>query len=188
MKFDKKEKILRLSAEELVLSAAAHFGKGEAEGLPTPIPPLAEDGEETVGYADFSLPTYAGRVEARASLWREDDRRVLVRRFRLSHAETENKKETVSLLRALGFALAYALAGEELPAFRFFLFDEAGGCEVLEEAPDAHALEDFFARLLTGLAADATHEIARVCDRLPTFLSVPFPYADVREGQRGKGI
>lgn len=184
MKFDVKEKILRLTAEELVLSAAAYFGKHEVESFPTALPAQKEDGADSVAYADFSVPAFAGRLEACASLLKEGDRVTVVRRFSLSDVSKENKKETLALLRGLGFALAYAFVGEGIPAFRILLSDETGHEEVLEEAPDARALEDFFARLLTGLMADATHEIARVTERLPTFLSVPFPYPDVREGQK----
>ena len=184
MKFDGKEKILRLTAEELVLSAAAYFGKHVIESFPVSLPAQKGDGEDSIAYADFSVPSFAGRLEARASLLREGERITVLRRFSLSQTNKENKKETLALLRGLGFALAYAFAGEGIPAFRMILSDDTGAEEVLEEAPDARALEDFFARLLTGLMADATHEISRVTERLPTFLSVPFPYPDVREGQR----
>ena len=184
MKFDISEKILRLSAEELVFAASAHYGHRLDSDFPSPIAPLPEDGEATTVFSDFSLPDFAGRMEAHASLLREGERVTLVRRFYVPKLSRESAKEMTALLRGLGFALAYAFATDKTPAFRILCFDEEDRVTSIEETPDPQAVEGFFARLLMGLVSDASHEIARVTERMPTFLTVPFPYADVREGQR----
>ncbi len=184
MKFDLKEKILRLSAEELVLSASAHYGKRTLDRFPEELPLLPEDGRVAVAYPAFSLPELRGELEARCALAETAEGLTVTRRFHLSSEMKETQRELHALLRALGFALCYAFADSRLPAFRILLTDDAGVTEEIAEAPDAVSVESFFARLLTGLAFDATREIERVAVRLPSFLSVPFPYADVREGQR----
>ncbi len=183
MKFDIKEKILRLSAEELVRTAAAHYGNTAEEALPAALPLSPEEGRDSTAYASFALPAFSGVMSAAAALCEENGKTVLVRRFAYDYRGDEDALQR-RRLRALGFALVYAFAGETLPSFRFLLVHESGECEVWEEAPDAVAVEQFFARLLTGLLADGGCEIERVTERLPTMLSVPFPYADVREGQR----
>lgn len=184
MKFDLKEKILRLTAEELVLSAAAYYGKRTFDAFPAPLAPQEADGCDRAVTADFSLPAFAGQMEAHAALRVEDGKTVLVRRFYCTETDGEARKDVKALLRGLGYALSYAFAEESVPAFRMLLLSEEGETDIIEEAPDAMAAETFFARLLAGLVADATHEIERVTERMPTFLTVPFPYADVREGQK----
>ena len=184
MKFDLKEKILRLSAEELVLSASAHYGKRTLDAFPSELAPRPEDGRAASAYPAFSLPEFHGELEARAALLETEGGVTVTRRFLLPAEMKDAKGELHALLRALGYALSYAFADERLPAFRIYLLHETGEEEEITEAPDAVSIEAFFARLLTGLAFDATHEIERVTVRLPSFLSVPFPYADVREGQK----
>ena len=184
MRFDVKEKILRLSAEELVLTASARLGYDAEESFPTLLPSRASDGEEKKKHAAFAVPAFSAVVEATACVSVENGRTVLSRRFLIAARDPEGKKEAKRLLRALGFALCYAFAEEGNICFRFDLENTEGAHELLEEAPDAVALEKFFFRLLTALTADAAHEMERVTERLPSFLSVPFPYADAREGQK----
>ena len=184
MKFDPKEKILRLSAEELVTSAAAQLGKSELYPFPVFLPHRDEDGEEKTVSIAFGLPAFRGEVSAKASVRKQSEKPVLTRRFSCSARGITEKKEEKRLLRALGFVLCYGFSEGETPLFRFLLSYPDGTEEVMEEAPDAPALESFFARLLTAFSADARYETERVTERLPSFLSSPFPYAAVREGQK----
>lgn len=184
MKFDPKEKILRLSAEELVTSAAAQLGKSESVPFPILLSHKKEDGEEKTISIAFGLPSFRGAVEAKASLLIQDEKTVLVRRFSGAARSAMERKEEKSLLRALGFVCCYGFAEGGLPAFRFYLSHPDGSEEVIEEAPDAGALESFFARLLGAFASDARYETERVTERLPSFLSAPFPYSEAREGQK----
>ncbi len=182
MKFDAKEKILRLSAEELVLSASLHLGHDGVEAFPEELPTKGEAIEAT---AAFAVPAYAGHLSARAYLQEEDGRPVLSRSFLIpKNTASEARKEAMRLLRALGFVLCYAFAERGRLGFSFRLLDEEGTEEMLCETPAPEALERFFAKLLTALVTDAAYEMERVTDRLPTFLSVPFPYKDAREGQK----
>ena len=184
MKFDAKEKILRLSAEELVLAASARLGHDTGDLFPPLLPSLSTDGEKREETAVFALPAFSVKVSANASVRREGDTLLLTRRFLCPLCDAETRKERERLLRALGFVLCYAFADGNTVAFSFSLEDPEGGVTEMREAPDAASLEAFFARLLTALAADAAHEMERVTERLPTFLSVAFPYPDVREGQK----
>ncbi len=186
MKYDAKEKILRLSAEELVLTAFAHYEKEEVEHFPPELAPGKEDGTKTVVFSGFAVPAFSGEMEAKAYLQQQKDGTLLAfRRFLLPRALGKERRKTVlRLLRGLGFALCYAFAGEGVSCFRFALTDEDGNAECLEEQPSPEEIERFFYRLLSGLITDADREIERVTVRMPSFLSVPFPYADVREGQK----
>ncbi|MBE6656033.1 MAG: ATP-dependent DNA helicase [Ruminococcaceae bacterium] len=184
MKFDAKEKILRLTAEELVSLASARLGHDAPFGFPEALPALPLDGENTMTTAAFAIPAFSAEVTARAHLRDADGGTVLSRRFRLSARDAEGKKEETRLLRALGFVLCYAFSDRGKVSFCFYLEDEKGTVTQLCEAPDTLSLEKFFARLLTSLVQDASYEMERVTERLPSFLSVAFPYPDVREGQK----
>lgn len=182
MKFDIKEKILRLSAEELVKTAALRLGNDTDDIFPDSLSSLPSDGETQTATAAFSLPAFGAEVFCRACVKEENGVTVLSRRFLRSDRDGDGKRET-RLLRALGFVLCYAFADGGAVSFHFYVENERGEVTELREAPDAQSLETFFARLLTALAADAAHEIERVTERLPSFLTVPFPYGDAREGQ-----
>ena len=184
MKFDHKEKILRLTAEELVSTASARLGHDFSEGFPLALPSLSSDGEEKNTTSAFAIPAFSAEVSARAALRVTDDGIVLSRRFRSLVSNAEGKKSQTRLLRALGFVLCYAFANGQRVSFCFYVEEGDGNVSTLCEAPDAPSLEKFFARLLTALVKDAAHEMERVTLRLPSFLSVAFPYPDVREGQR----
>ncbi len=184
MKFDAKEKILRLTAEELVCIASARLGHDASECLPEALSTLTADGVEATATAAFAIPAFRAQVTASARLCDTEDGIVLTRRFRLSACDAEGKKEETRLLRALGFVLCYAFADRGRVSFRFSLESTEGEVTELSEAPDSSLSETFFARLLTALVRDAAHEIERVTERLPSFLAVAFPYPDVREGQR----
>lgn len=185
MKFDAKEKILRLSAEELVLAASARLGHDAHEVFPKPIPHRPADGTWKEATAAFAIPAFSAEVCAGAGVSSsENGTLLLTRRFFAPACDAETKKERERLLRALGFVLCYAFAEGKETAFCFYLEDQSGAVSELCEAPDPASLEKFICRLLTALALDAAHEMERVTERFPTFLSIPFPYADVREGQK----
>ena len=185
MKFDAKEKILRLTAEELVLSASLHLGYDGMGVFPEELPPSFKERDPIETTAAFAVPAYSARLSAHAYLCEEEGRAVLYRRLLLpKKMPGEARKEALRLLRALGFVLCYAFADKGVLGFSFALSDGEGGEEMLREEPTPASLETFFARLLTALASDAAYETERVTERLPTFLSVPFPYREAREGQK----
>ncbi|MBQ9735939.1 MAG: ATP-dependent DNA helicase [Clostridia bacterium] len=183
MKFEQKEKILRLSAEELVLLAAAYYNDLDA-ALPPRLPARPADGAQSRAKCAFALSDLQGELLAEAPLRKDADGTVLTLRFLSVATDKKQKEKEKRLLRGYGYLLSYAFAAPYPPAFCFYLENESGEEETLFDLPRADALEAFFARALTALAADAEREVERVTKRLPSFLSVAFPYADVREGQR----
>ncbi len=94
-------------------------------------------------------------------------------------------EEDLRFLRGYAFTVL-SLTGEEGNAELIFEivsvpFDKT---RILRERPERAAVRRFFGRVTEALRADAEREIERVVLRLPTFLSVPFPYGEARGGQK----
>ncbi len=109
---------------------------------------------------------------------------LTVRAETLSDPDTLPEEER-RFLRGYGFLLL-SLTGEEGSAELFLEiksipFDKT---VVLNEKPDRASVRRFFGRVTEALRADAAREIERVVLRLPTLLSVPFPYGEARGGQK----
>lgn len=184
MKYEQKEKILRLSAEELVSVGYFHYGAEELAALPLLLPPPAEAGEAREAVCGFSLDALPCRMQAHAAVREEGEgRRTLSLCFSVEGSVLTLSSAEEKYMRALAFAHAYAFSDGMPLSLCFSVADPYGASRTWEETPDACAVERFFEKMIVALAADATREVERVSERLPSFLSVAFPYADAREGQ-----
>ncbi len=97
------------------------------------------------------------------------------------------KKAEAAQARGEGFVLAKMYAGSEKTdalSLRIIYINEASGeKDEHTEVLDTGAVSTFFKKCITAVDTYAQPEIERVCERLPSFEKVKFPYSDIRSGQ-----
>ena len=196
MYFKGKEKRLLLSVSEAVRIAGVRYGmSGDGEDAGFVLSPCATfDGGVPAApsgaalffgefpFDEFSLSLY-GCAEA------ERDEKGALRTLSLCVTVPTNperlEKNVLARIRAEGFLLAFLAHSEGDIVIRFELYSAVYDKRVtLTEQPKKSELSRFFERVLSAIREDASMEIDRVTRRLPTFSSVPFPYGEVREGQK----
>lgn len=201
MYFKRKENLLEISLTEAVRLAYARYASPrDPDAAPASLS-LVYDVDERALRKD-SVPTQMGDAclfekilpleDIRVRLmgyavpaYREDGEIMSLTLF----AETDEDPETPSAsllkhIRGIAFLLA-ALADTDGITLKLSLsslpFDKTV-CRV--EKPAKKDVLRFLSRLLSALKEDAHAELDRVTRRLPSFLSVAFPYTEVREGQK----
>ncbi len=200
MYFRRKEKTLDLSLGEAVHIAHARYGGRAEDGKEARaclFPTLSEASLSTgapqvpngavlfsreIPFGDFSLRLFG----CAAPTYDENGALTsLSLRAEISENPENIDASTLKHIRAHLFLLA-ALAGIRgeisLRAYIYSrLFDKT---VTHEEKPALSAVSRFFEKTLAAIKEDAHLEVDRVTRRLPSFLSVPFPYGEAREGQK----
>ncbi len=196
MYYSGKEKILYVRVEEAVSLAYARYvapdpkeapsfgitlATGTDEGI---LRSLAKGKEPTVPFGRLATRDVAfGELSLRlvGVLEAEDD--VLSLRLRTEDDPKELSDAARRYVRGVAFVLCY-LFGNESPSFCAYVSSSLhpeGVC--IEETPSKRDVERFLKRLCDALRDDVCREVERVVLRLPSFLSVPFPYGEARTGQ-----
>lgn len=206
MIYDVKRKILRLSVSEAVTSAYVRYSApSEGEG--------AEHSIRLTGRSDKQLLalTEADLSSAKAV---KDAPQFFLRAFALGdlscemvgeaetvyengvlaamlfRAETDEDPDALSegalrFLRGVAFLTASLVDWEKEIVLRYEIRSiPYGKTASSEEKPERSAMRRFWKRVTDALLRDSHHEAERVSKRLPTFLRVPFPYGEAREGQK----
>ncbi len=177
MKFERKERRLLLSPEELVAFALPRYAMRE-EAPPRRLG--EEEGEQTDLTFDFTVGELTYRLSDRVKV----EGSTLFLSFATDEDPRELSKDALGYVRGVGFLMLYAL-GEGASAFRIGIKNRLTGVSVtLAEGPDEKDLSRFFGKLRAALAADPNGEIERLTKRHPTFLGLAFPYPNVRDGQK----
>lgn len=145
-----------------------------------------EDGDALLFSRFFSLGDIKTELSAYA-VPKYEENKLLSLTFRVHTlcSPEEMAEEDLRFLRGYGFTVL-SLTGEEgnvelVWEIKSIPFDKT---VTLREKPERTAVRRFFGRVSEALRADAEREIERVVFRLPTFLSVPFPYGEARGGQK----
>ena len=200
MYFKRKERVLDVSVEEAVRIAYMHYGESIGDGdtnafslfptvdegaLSKGVPAVPEGARLLSGsfpFEDVTLQLFGCAVPT-------VDESGSLTELTLTLETNENPEHlsaaTLKYLRGVGFVLAFLAESSGTLSLRFDIRSLPYGKTVSRvEQPRAQELSRFFARVLDALREDASFEIDRVTRRLPSFLSVPFPYGEVRGGQR----
>lgn len=200
MYFKRKEKALCLSLDKAVHIAQARYGTraDEGDGLRVRLAPaLPKDAfvedeptapenavlfSREIPFGDFSIrlfgcaePTY--------------DEHGVLSALSLRAEVGENPENlaaaTLKYIRAHLFLLAFLAGGEGNITVHAEIYSSVYDKRIrYEEKPTASAVSRFFEKALAAWKEDAHLEIDRVTRRLPSFLTVPFPYGEAREGQK----
>lgn len=159
-----------------------HAGTAERADLQKP----ARRGDAMLFSRTFSLGDIETELFAYAVPTYEEERlcALTLRAETLSDPDALPEEEA-RFLRGYGFLLLWLTGGEGEVALSLEIksipFDKS---VVISEKPARAAVRRFFARVSEALREDAAREIERVVLRLPTLLSVPFPYGEARGGQK----
>ncbi len=196
MYFKGKEKKLLLSVSEAVRISSVRYGiSGDGEDTLFSLSPMAALSEGApvapagsvlfsgeFPFDDLSLSLYGcAEVETDA----KNKVSALSFRVEVSANPERIEKSVLSRIRGVGFLLAYLAKSEGDISLCFELYSPIYDKRViLTEKPARSQLSRFFERVFSALKEDASMEIDRLTRRLPTFSSVPFPYGEVREGQK----
>ena len=179
MKFERKEHCLLLSPEDLVAFALPRYAMKE-EAPPRRLGQREGEGQKKALLLDFSVEALSCRLVGEETV--EGDALVLT--FATNEDPCELSRDALAFVRGVGFLSLYAL-GEEAASFRIVIQNRLTGVEnTIIEAPKKSDLSRFFDKLRLCLSADPDGEIERITARHPSFLAVPFPYREAREGQR----
>ena len=196
MYFKGKEKKLLLSVSEAVRIASARYGM-EWDGVDmgfslSPVSTLVDGVPNapcgsTLFSGDFPLDEFSLSLYGCAKTETDEEGRITKLSFCVEVGTNPERieKSVLACARGVGFLLAFLAGSEgELSLCLEFCSSIYDKRVTVTEKPSKKELNRFFERVLSALKEDASMEIDRVTRRLPTFLSVPFPYADVREGQK----
>ena len=177
MKFERKERRLLLSPEDLVAFALPRYAVKE-EAPPRRLG--GDEGETKKFFFDF----FVGETSCRLLGEERVEGDVLLQAFDTEEDPREISKDALAYVRGVGFLTLYAFGGEVL-SFRIAIKNRLTGVTVtIAEAPERKDLSRFFEKLRLCLATDPNGEVERITKRYPTFLTVPFPYPNAREGQK----
>lgn len=178
MFFDPGEKILSLSPEEMLSVAWQRYASiPEDESLC----PVRED----ASFADisFSFPLAEGKAVLKGKVKREGA--ALLFAYTFGGDPEVLPPLALRRIRGLGFLYAYMAGGGAPLPIRFrvesCLSDKSNEWE---ETPTSPTLCQFFRRAKEALEADAGHAVDKAVRRMPTLANLPFPYSNIREGQR----
>lgn len=177
MKYERKERLLLSSFEDAVAFALPRYAMKEEA------PPVRLGGrdtsKETVSF-DIPLADVTCRIEGEAVV----DEGVCLLSFSTTEDPREPSKDALGFVRGVAFLCLFAL-GARAHSFSVTLENPSLGLsETFAESPKKQDLSRFFEKIKACLLADPNGEIERLTRRYPTLLSVPFPYAEAREGQR----
>lgn len=191
MFFDSKEKILRVDAGTLVRLAslgAVSVPDGEEESV------CFADEKNTrllfPGAAPLPLkatfPLYEGMTcEVSATAYRVPEENAICLCFVSENDPRHLPAHASRLCRGMVYAAAHLFSPDTAVSVKWKIYSPVYADVTENEERVSHAdAAAFFAKLLSALAADATHEVDRVTRRLPSMAAAAFPYAEVREGQK----
>ena len=177
MKFERKERRLLSSPEDVVAFALPRYAMKE-EAPPARLG-LAEETVETF-LLDIPLGDVTCAIAGEAAV--KDGVCSLL--FSTVENPREMSKDALGFVRGVAFLCLYALEGRA-DSFSVTVENPSMGVtETFTESPKKQDLSRFFEKLRLCLFTDPNGEIERLTRRYPTFLSVPCPYAEAREGQK----
>ena len=177
MKFERKERRLLASPEDVVAFALPRYAMKEEA------PPLRlgrAEGTEESFLLDLPLGEGTCRIEGVVSV--RDGTCLLS--FSTDENPREMAKDALGFVRGVAFLCLYALKGRADSFSVIVANPSIGACESFSETPKKEDLTRFFEKLRLSLLTDPNGEVERLTKRYPTFLSVPFPYEEAREGQK----
>ncbi|MBP3437677.1 MAG: ATP-dependent DNA helicase [Clostridia bacterium] len=184
MFFEKKEKTLYLTAEELLQAAWFCYTDTTSEEEPTVqnLPADAKDASLykteqishrfTLGKTDFCL---TGQTLCKENTFF----------FSFSTREVPSRLSAAAKkkMRGLGFIYAYLLQQDTPLSLSFTVSRRSDEIFSWEESPKKEQLISFWERALSALSLDEEHIVEKAVTRMPSLLSLSFPYQNVREGQ-----
>ena len=196
MYFKGKEKRLCLAATEAVRIAYLRYGKEkDGEILSVRLSPsvdeasLRTDTPKASGGARLFTKEYpfddVTLSLVGAAFPSEEHPKTLSFRIETNQNPEHIDAASLKYIRGVGFLLAYLADSEGDISLCFDINSAVYGKRVsLSEKPAKKELSLFFNKVIDALKADASLMLDRVLNRLPTLDKMPFPYADVRAGQR----
>ncbi|MBO5653470.1 MAG: ATP-dependent DNA helicase [Clostridia bacterium] len=177
MKFERKERRLLASPEDAVAFALPKYAMWEEA-------PPARLGREEEKKETFCLefPLGEGICAIEGTVSVETDACALS--FSTEEDPRELSKDALAFVRGVGFLCLYGV-GELAHSFTVTLQNMATGVvHSFKETPKKQDLSRFFDKIRLCFSADINGEAERLSKRYPSFLSVAFPYAEAREGQK----